>query len=135
MRHCSKLRPRGESCTSGSAVRRRPNPTQPNPIQSNPRPHLITSPPLHQTDWPPALADTPSLPPIYVWCGVVSTCGGCRYVFIALILGAVFYAVPLSLISAELSCALPYDGGQVAWVEETCGSRLGAHNMYWLWVS
>jgi len=57
------------------------------------------------------------------------------YVFVALIVGAVFYAIPMALVSAELSCALPYDGGVVAWVEEACGPRIGAHNMYWLWIS
>lgn len=67
----------------------------------------------------------------------------------------------MSLISAELACALPYDGGLVAWVDEVsrttytpshhcchlltrvahtprgqvCGKTIGAHNMYWLWLS
>lgn len=57
------------------------------------------------------------------------------YAFLSLLLGAVFYALPIAVISAELACAVPYDGGLVAWVEEACGSRLGAHNLFWLWVS
>eukprot|EP00040_Diaphanoeca_grandis_P027243 m.154614 g.154614 ORF g.154614 m.154614 type:complete len:499 (+) comp30898_c0_seq1:235-1731(+) len=57
------------------------------------------------------------------------------YMFLMLFGTAIFYALPMSLISAELATALPYDGGLVAWVEETCGKRIGFHNMYWLWIS
>ena len=45
------------------------------------------------------------------------------------------YALPVAVISAELACAAPYDGGLVAWVEEACGPRFGAHNLFWVWVS
>lgn len=58
-----------------------------------------------------------------------------RYAFLALGLGAVFYALPIAVISAELACAVPYDGGLVAWVEEACGPRIGGHNVWWLWIS
>ena len=55
---------------------------------------------------------------------------------LSLLIGAaLFYALPLAMISAELGTALPYDGGMVAWVNETCGRGVGLHNMYWLWVS
>ena len=55
---------------------------------------------------------------------------------LSLLIGAaLFYALPLAMISAELGTALPYDGGMVAWVNETCGRSVGLHNMYWLWVS
>jgi len=57
------------------------------------------------------------------------------YVFIFLLSASLCYALPMSLISAELATALPYDGGLVAWVEETCGKTVGLHNMYWLWIS
>lgn len=53
----------------------------------------------------------------------------------SMLLAAIFYALPLAVISAELACALPYDGGMVAWVEEACGMRIGGHNMYWVWIS
>jgi amino acid transporter len=57
------------------------------------------------------------------------------FAFLALILGSVFYALPIAVISAELACAVPYDGGLVAWVEEACGARIGGHNVWWLWIS
>lgn len=40
------------------------------------------------------------------------------YVFMMLGACALCYALPMSLISAELATALPYDGGLVAWVDE-----------------
>lgn len=61
--------------------------------------------------------------------------GPMGYVFVLLIGCAIFYALPMALISAELATALPYDGGLVAWVDETCGKTIGLHNMYWLWIS
>eukprot|EP00035_Acanthoeca_spectabilis_P013931 m.262989 g.262989 ORF g.262989 m.262989 type:complete len:293 (-) comp16007_c0_seq18:3105-3983(-) len=57
------------------------------------------------------------------------------YVFGLLGFGAIGFALPMALISAELACALPYDGGLVAWVNEVCGKTVGAHNMYWLWLA
>eukprot|EP01004_Peranema_trichophorum_P003019 NODE_2035_length_1709_cov_38.592055_g1740_i0.p1 GENE.NODE_2035_length_1709_cov_38.592055_g1740_i0~~NODE_2035_length_1709_cov_38.592055_g1740_i0.p1 ORF type:complete len:468 (-),score=64.00 NODE_2035_length_1709_cov_38.592055_g1740_i0:305-1570(-) len=41
----------------------------------------------------------------------------------------------MSLASAELSCAMPVDGGFVVWVKEACGNVIGGHNMYWVWLS
>ena len=41
-----------------------------------------------------------------------------RYVLLGLVVGSVFYALPVAVISAELACAAPLDGGLVAWVEE-----------------
>lgn len=52
-----------------------------------------------------------------------------------MLVGAIGYGVPLAMISAEMACAFPYDGGLVAWIEEACGARLGAHNAYWNWLS
>ena len=57
------------------------------------------------------------------------------WAFLAVILGSIFYALPIALISVELACAVPYDGGLVAWVEEACGARIGGHNVWWLWIS
>mmetsp|Transcript_15452 Transcript_15452/g.45907 ORF Transcript_15452/g.45907 Transcript_15452/m.45907 type:complete len:505 (+) Transcript_15452:97-1611(+) len=57
------------------------------------------------------------------------------YMLSLLVICAVCYALPMSLISAELACALPYDGGLVAWVDEVCGKTIGGHNAYWLWLS
>lgn len=55
--------------------------------------------------------------------------------FYSLLCGALFFAVPISLVTGELATAMPYDGGLVAWVHEACGPRIGAHNMYLLWLA
>ena len=55
--------------------------------------------------------------------------------FYALLYGALFYAVPISLVTGELATTWPYDGGLVAWVEEACGARIATHNVYLTWVA
>eukprot|EP00040_Diaphanoeca_grandis_P021267 m.113253 g.113253 ORF g.113253 m.113253 type:complete len:524 (-) comp28258_c0_seq1:51-1622(-) len=57
------------------------------------------------------------------------------YVFLLLILTPLFYAIPVALITGELSTSLPYDGGLVAWVDEACGPFIGAQCTFWLWTS
>lgn len=56
-------------------------------------------------------------------------------VFLMLLSMAFVFAIPVCLMVGELSTAFPYDGGMIAWVEETCGRRVGAHNTYWTFVS
>eukprot|EP00039_Didymoeca_costata_P022107 m.3725 g.3725 ORF g.3725 m.3725 type:complete len:519 (-) comp2819_c0_seq1:256-1812(-) len=56
-------------------------------------------------------------------------------VFLIMLVGPVIIGVPSALVSLELSCAMPADGGSVVWVEEALGSSFGAHNTYWLWFS
>lgn len=48
----------------------------------------------------------------------MQSAGPPAYVFGLLGFGAIGFALPMALISAELACALPYDGGLVAWVNE-----------------
>lgn len=55
------------------------------------------------------------------------------YVFLGLLLVPIIYAIPISLITAELATSMPHDGGMVAWTHAACGSLIGAHNAYWLW--
>ena len=45
------------------------------------------------------------------------------------------YAVPVSLINAELAVAIPADGGIVVWVQRAFGDVLGGHNAWWCYVS
>lgn len=52
-------------------------------------------------------------------------------VLILLLVTAVVYALPLSLISLELTAALPLDGGGVAWIERGFGKLVAGHNTYW----
>eukprot|EP00931_Biecheleriopsis_adriatica_P067563 TRINITY_DN41682_c0_g1_i1.p1 TRINITY_DN41682_c0_g1~~TRINITY_DN41682_c0_g1_i1.p1 ORF type:complete len:459 (+),score=56.04 TRINITY_DN41682_c0_g1_i1:102-1478(+) len=47
---------------------------------------------------------------------------------------AILYALPMVLMTAELATAFPEDGGQVVWVKEAWGSRIGAHNAFWVWL-
>jgi amino acid transporter len=55
------------------------------------------------------------------------------YVFLGLFGGAILFAWPISLITAELACAIPEDAGMVVWINQACGSRIGSHNAYWTW--
>lgn len=57
------------------------------------------------------------------------------YVFAGLLLAPLIYAIPISLITAELATSMPRDGGMVAWTHAACGHILGAHNAYWLWAA
>ena len=45
------------------------------------------------------------------------------------------YAVPVSLINAELAVAIPADGGIVVWVQRAFGGVVGGHNAWWCYVS
>ena len=56
------------------------------------------------------------------------------YVFVGLLTVPLLYSLPIALITAELSTAMPEDGGFVVWVSRACGPALGAHNAYWVWV-
>eukprot|EP01043_Picozoa_sp_COSAG02_P074617 COSAG02_NODE_15017_length_1213_cov_1.219031_1_plen_258_part_01 len=45
------------------------------------------------------------------------------------------YAVPVSLINAEMAVAIPEDGGMVVWVQRAFGDIVGGHNAWWCYVS
>lgn len=54
--------------------------------------------------------------------------------FFFLILGALVFFVPVSLISAELATGWPKLGGVYAWVREAFGHRAGFLSIWFLWV-
>jgi len=56
------------------------------------------------------------------------------YVFISLLAVPLIYSLPIALITAELSTAIPEDGGLVVWVQEACGPIIGPHNTDWVWA-
>jgi len=56
------------------------------------------------------------------------------YVFVGLIIVPLVYSLPIALITAELSTAMPADGGFGHWVRKACGARIGMHNAYWVWI-
>ena len=45
------------------------------------------------------------------------------------------YAIPVSLINAELAVAIPEDGGIVVWVQRAFGDVIGGHNAWWCYAS
>ena len=45
------------------------------------------------------------------------------------------YAIPVSLINAELAVAIPEDGGIVVWVQRAFGDAIGGHNAWWCYAS
>jgi amino acid transporter len=48
---------------------------------------------------------------------------------------AVLWALPMVLVTAELSSAYPDDGGYSIWVAEAFGSFWGFQEAYWSWIS
>ena len=55
----------------------------------------------------------------------------CMYVMLGLIVCPLFYAFPVALMTAELSAALPGDGGFVVWVQKAFSQRLSSHVAWW----
>jgi len=55
-------------------------------------------------------------------------------VFALLFLAPLFFALPICLITAEMSTAFPVNGGYVVWVSQAVGPWLGGHNAYWVWM-
>lgn len=56
-------------------------------------------------------------------------------IMVAVILVALVYAVPTALVSAELSTAIPEDGGSIVWAERAFGFTFAMHNAWWTYVS
>eukprot|EP00053_Salpingoeca_punica_P004470 m.49290 g.49290 ORF g.49290 m.49290 type:complete len:618 (+) comp12808_c0_seq1:140-1993(+) len=56
-------------------------------------------------------------------------------VFLLLTITPFIYSVPLALISVELTCAMPMEGGMASWVQLAFGRVIGGHNTYWIFVS
>jgi amino acid transporter len=54
--------------------------------------------------------------------------------FFFLILGALLFFVPVSLVAAELATGWPKLGGVYAWVKEAFGHRTGFLSIWFLWV-
>lgn len=48
---------------------------------------------------------------------------------------ALLFALPNALMTAECATAFPSVGGQVNWVSMACGSAVGGHNGYWVWLT
>ena len=57
------------------------------------------------------------------------------YVFGALLVCPLLYAIPSTLICVDIATAYPVDGGMASWIDIAYGDWLGAHHMYWcvLW--
>jgi amino acid transporter len=53
------------------------------------------------------------------------------YVMLGIIVCPLFYAFPVALMTAELSTALPGDGGFVVWVQKAFSDRLSNHVAWW----
>ena len=56
------------------------------------------------------------------------------YVFLLLLVTPIVYCLPISLCTAEMATALP-DAGMVDWIQDACGSILGSHTTYWIWIT
>lgn len=52
-----------------------------------------------------------------------------------LVIMAVFFSLPIALVSAELASTFPVDGGQCVYVQRACGEGMGGHNCYWVWLT
>jgi amino acid transporter len=52
-----------------------------------------------------------------------------------LVLVAVVYAIPSALVSAELSTAIPEDGGAIEWAKRAFGFSFAMHNAWWTYTS
>eukprot|EP00924_Labyrinthula_sp_SR-Ha-C_P013615 snap_masked-scaffold_5-processed-gene-8.37-mRNA-1 protein AED:0.32 eAED:0.32 QI:0/0/0/1/1/1/2/0/463 len=48
---------------------------------------------------------------------------------------ALCWAFPLSLVTSELSCKFPTDGGYSVWVSQAFGEFWGFQESYWSWIS
>jgi amino acid transporter len=56
-------------------------------------------------------------------------------VFSSLLVITLVYSLPIALINAELSVAIPEDGGLVVWTQVAFGTVVGGHNAWWCFVS
>lgn len=57
------------------------------------------------------------------------------YGTLGLLLFTIFFSLPQCLLTAELSCAFPTNGGYAIWVREAFGDFWGVQECYWQWVS
>lgn len=62
----------------------------------------------------------------------IAECGSSTVFFV--ILAAVGFFIPISLIAAELATAIPREGGVYAWVKESYGHRFGFLAIWLLWI-
>lgn len=52
-----------------------------------------------------------------------------------ILLFTALFSLPQCLLTAELSCAFPHNGGYAIWVREGLGDFWGVQEVYWQWVS
>mmetsp|Transcript_93206 Transcript_93206/g.268327 ORF Transcript_93206/g.268327 Transcript_93206/m.268327 type:complete len:497 (-) Transcript_93206:280-1770(-) len=65
---------------------------------------------------------------------IVSTCGPLPG-FIGIFVFMLLWGMPVALVTAELSTALPDNGGYSIWVSEAFGEFWGFQESYWSWTS
>jgi amino acid transporter len=61
--------------------------------------------------------------------------GGPMWALLALAIVPWLWSVPMALMTAELSAAIPEDGGYVVWVERAFGRFWGFQEGWWSWLS
>jgi amino acid transporter len=61
--------------------------------------------------------------------------GGPAWALLALAIVPWVWSVPMALMTAELSAAIPEDGGYVVWVERAFGRFWGFQEGWWSWLS
>eukprot|EP00658_Telonema_sp_P-2_P010293 TRINITY_DN13878_c0_g1_i2.p1 TRINITY_DN13878_c0_g1~~TRINITY_DN13878_c0_g1_i2.p1 ORF type:complete len:570 (-),score=109.06 TRINITY_DN13878_c0_g1_i2:349-2058(-) len=54
---------------------------------------------------------------------------------VALVVYPIIFALPVALVTAELTTAFPEDGGYTIWVNQSFGSFWGFQEGYWSWIS
>ena len=54
---------------------------------------------------------------------------------VGLIIMGLVWSIPCVLITSELSCAIPDNGGYSLWVSEAFGEMWGFQESYWSWIS
>lgn len=65
----------------------------------------------------------------------IISAGGPLIGIIGLLVFPWLWSVPVSLVTAELACAYPCDGGGLVWVKAAFGHFWGFQEGFWSWVS
>eukprot|EP00958_Prasinococcus_capsulatus_P024218 scaffold3759_cov425-Prasinococcus_capsulatus_cf.AAC.5 len=61
--------------------------------------------------------------------------GGSTATILGMLLAPVFWSLPLALMTAELSCMMPENGGHILWVDRAFGPFWSYQNGYWSLLS
>lgn len=83
------------------------------------------------TVWGLIMINLAALGGIRAWASIAE-CGSSIVFFI--ILAALGFFIPISLVAAELATAIPTEGGVYAWVKKSYGHRLGFLAIWLLWI-